>query len=388
MVQTGKLARVIAFNRRFFTAAAFALGISGDVAAQRHASAPWAERLLQLLPRIDADSRARLGVYVRDLDTGVSVSYQADQRWYIASMVKVPVAIAVLRGVEHGQFTLDTNVTLRASDYVDGAGLTNNHPVGAPLSIRFLLEQMIIHSDNTASDMLIDLVGIAEVNAVVEQLAPEGAFRRITSLSDVRRMIYGQLVPHTDRLRGQDLLLLNRQRVDAERLQMLSTLVDTPVARFRLSSLDAAYNAYYASGVNSARLDAYGDLLAQLVEGRALQPATTDYLLKLMERVATGARRIKAGLPPGVRFAHKTGTQRRRVCDAGLLRFTAAGQPRRVVVVACTRDEPALALSESALAQVGAALCQSGLLTAGIADAPHCHVLPPARGIVSPAAGR
>ncbi len=388
MARTAKLTRVIAFNRRFFTVAACALGISGGVAAQRQASAPWADRLLQELPRIDADNRARLGVYVRDIDTGVSVSWQADQRWYIASMVKVPVAIAVLRGVERGQYTLDTTVTLRASDYVDGAGLTNNHPVGTPLTIRFLLEQMIIHSDNTASDTLIDLVGIADVNAVVAQLVSEGGFRRITSLGDVRRMIYGQLVPNTEKLRGQDLLLLHRQRVDAERLQMLAALVDTPVARFRLPTLDAAYNAYYASGVNSARLDAYGELLAQLVEGRALQPATTDYLLKLMERVATGARRIKAGLPPGVRFAHKTGTQRRRVCDAGLLRFIEAGQLRRVVVVACARDEPALALSESALAQVGAALCQSGLLTEGIADEPHCHVLPPARGISSPAAGR
>ncbi len=90
-------------------------------------------------------------------------------------MVKVPVAIAVLRGVERGDFTLDTPVTLRASDYVDGAGSTNRKPVGAAVRIRALLEQMIIHSDNTASDMLIDLVGIAEVNAVVESLVP-GAF--------------------------------------------------------------------------------------------------------------------------------------------------------------------------------------------------------------------
>lgn len=380
---------MIAFNRRFFTAAALAFGL-GQVASadtRTAASAPWAARLLQELSRIDAGNRARLGVYVRDLDTGVSVSWQADQRWYIASMVKVPVAIAVLRGVDRGQYTLDTTVTLRASDYVDGAGLTNNHPVGAPLPVRFLLEQMIVHSDNTASDTLIDLVGIAEVNAVVEQLVPEGGFRRITSLGDVRRMIYGQLVPNTDRLRGQDLLLLNRQRVDTERLQMLSALVDTPIERFRLPTLDAAYNAYYASGVNSARLDVYGELLVQLVEGRALQPATTDYLVKLMERVATGTRRLKAGLPPGVRFAHKTGTQRRRVCDAGLLRFTEAGRPRRAVVVACTRDEPALALSESVLAQVGAAICQSGLLTEGIVDAPSCHGIPPAGG-VAPASVR
>jgi Beta-lactamase enzyme family len=42
------------------------------------------------------------------------------------------------------------------------------------------MEQMIIHSDNTASDMLIDLVGTAQVNAVVAGLVPQG-FGRITS---------------------------------------------------------------------------------------------------------------------------------------------------------------------------------------------------------------
>ncbi|MET0540875.1 MAG: serine hydrolase [Variovorax sp.] len=378
---------------RYFLApaVAIALGSAAMDAARADTSraAPrWTERLLQELPRIDAESPARLGVHVRDLDTGVSASYQADRYWYIASMVKVPVAIAVLRAVERGQHTLDTMVTLRASDYVDGPGLTSGHPVGTALSIRFLLEQMIVQSDNTASDALIDLVGIAEVNAVVASLVPDG-FRRITSLGDVRRMIYGQVVPDAERLRGQDLLLLHRQKNDVERLQLLSSLVGTPVARLRASgTLDPAYNAYYASGVNSARLDAYGELLAALVEGRALQPATTDYLLNVMQRVATGTRRIKAGLPPGVTFAHKTGTQRRRSCDAGLLQFTEAGRSRRVIVVACTRDEKSLAFSEAVLMQVGAAICRSGLLTEGVVDAPSCHVVPPAGGLAASSAER
>lgn len=363
-------------RRRLTVAAVLSLGLHGVGTAQTSMPSPWATRLSASLSQIDADHSARIGVYVRDLDTGETVSHKSTQRWYLASMVKVPVAIAVLRGVERGDFTLDTPVTLRASDYVDGAGSTNRKPVGASVRIRALLEQMILYSDNTASDMLIDLVGIAEVNAVVESLVP-GKFGRITSLSDVRRAIYGQLTPRAERIEGRDWVMLRRQANDAERLRLLSHLTGTSVADFRLPSLDAAYAAYYASGLNAAPLEAYGELLEALVDGKALRPTYTGYLLAMMERVVTGKRRIQLGLPKDVRFAQKTGTQRGRICDGGLIRTQAtASSPRRILVVACTRDEPSLERSEIALAQVGAAICRSGLLNQGVTDASSCPALP------------
>lgn len=363
-------------------AALLALMMGGAAVGDAAAQPPWVAKLQAELHALDAQGPIRIGAYVRDLDTGESASHLASQQWYLASMVKVPVAIAVLRGIERGRYTLDTTVELRASDYVDGAGRTNNSPAGTFLPIRFLLEQMIIHSDNTATDLLLDLAGAAEVNALAESLAPAG-FGRISSLGEVRRLIYGHLVPSADRLSGIDLLYLRNASSDARRLQLLALLTDTPVARFGLPSLDAAYDAYFASGLNSGRLDAFGELLEALAGGRALTPPTTAHLLDLMERAATGPKRIKAGLPPHARFAHKTGTQRRRVCDAGLVRWLDAGLERRAVIVACTRDERILDRAESALMQVGAAVCRSGLLTNGVPDAPACpagalaHSLPP-----------
>ena len=347
-----------------------ATALAGAASAQAPA---WIARLKSELLAVDGQHRGRLGVYVRDLDTGASLSHRADERWYLASMVKVPVAIAVLRGIERGQYGLESTVSVRASDLVDGAGTTQLSPVGAHLSIRYLLEQMIVHSDNIATDMLIDLVGLPEVNALVRLLVPEG-LQRITTLAEIRRLVYGLLVPDVDRLTGRDLMLLRDARSDAERLQILHQLVNVPESRRLLPSLDAAYAAYYASGLNSGRLDAYADLLALLVEGKALTPPSTEHLLGLMERVATGAHRLKAGLPAGVRLAHKTGTQRRRVCDAGLLRWNEAAQPRRALVVACIRDETSLDGAEAALMQVGVALCRSGLLTQGAVDASSCPV--------------
>ena len=336
---------------------------------------PWSQYLAAQLPVVAARNESEIGVYVSELGGHASVSYRGDKSWYIASMVKVPVAISVLRGVESGAFTLDTTLRLRASDYVDGAGSTNGYPLATPLSLRYLMEQMIIYSDNTASDMLIDLVGAAEVNATVASLVPEG-FGRITSLAEVRRQIYGQLTPAARHLGGADLIALQRVRNDSERLALLSQLVGVPVADFKRRSLDAAYKAYYASGVNSARLDAYAQLLTRLAQGTALGPESTDHLLGLMARTATGQHRLKAGLEPGTHFAHKTGTQRRQVCDAGLLRDAQPGAAAGAVVVACARGEMSLARSESALRDVGNAICRSGLLNHGVTNAPSCDIAP------------
>ena len=336
---------------------------------------PWSQYLAAQLPVVAARNESEIGVYISELGGHASVSYRGDKSWYIASMVKVPVAISVLRGVESGAFTLDTTLRLRASDYVDGAGSTNGYPLATPLSLRYLMEQMIIYSDNTASDMLIDLVGAAEVNATVASLVPEG-FGRITSLAEVRRQIYGQLTPAARHLGGADLIALQRVRNDSERLALLSQLVGVPVAGFKRRSLDAAYKAYYASGVNSARLDAYAQLLTRLAQGTALGPESTDHLLGLMARTATGQHRLKAGLEPGTHFAHKTGTQRRQVCDAGLLRDAQPGAAAGAVVVACARGEMSLARSESALRDVGNAICRSGLLNHGVTNAPSCDIAP------------
>ncbi len=336
----------------------------------------WSQRLAADLSVIDARKGSEVGLYVRDLETGASFNYKADKFWYVASMVKVPVAIAVLRGVDAGTFTLETTLRVRASDYVDGGGSTTSHPIATPLSIRYLMEQMIIHSDNMASDMLIDLVGEAQVNETVSNLVPQG-FGRITPLAEVRRQIYGQLTPAARKLSGAELIALHQARPDGERLALLSQLVGVPVADFKRRSLESAYSAYYTSGLNSARLDAYGELLNRLVDGQALSPPSTRYLLKLMERVETGPQRIKAGLAPGMRFAHKTGTQRRQVCDAGLITDVPLnGSMRRAIVVACVRGELSLLRSEQALQDVGSAICRSGLLNYGVTDAPPCQAAP------------
>lgn len=374
------LPRSPVFSLRRVSAWALGLSLAAGSAAQ---DAPWRAPLLDDLrrvSRVEAEAHGlELGVHVRDLQSGAAANWGGKRRWYLASMVKVPIAIAVLQAVDEGRVSLDTRLTVRADDYVDGAGRTNYAPVGKALSVRYLLEQMIIHSDNTASDMLIGLVGLAAVNALVQRQVPEG-IEPITTLGEVRRQVYGRLTPKAEHLSGPSLLSIHRERGDAARTQRVAQITGVPSTQFNQRSLAKAWQAYYAEGLNSGRLDAYGDLLAQLTRGELLSARSTAHLRTLMERVVTGPRRLRAGLPPDVRLAHKTGTQRERTCDGGVVRVPAAVRgassgatpAREVLIVACVAGAAPRAQAERAIAQSAAAVCRAGLLHSGAPHASDC----------------
>lgn len=321
----------------------------------------WQEPLLERLQTVAAKQDGELGVYVKDLHSNLAVTLHAEELWYMASGIKVPVAIAVLRGVERGDWNLDSRLTLAADDFVDGAGSTNQYGPGERLSVGFLLEQMIIYSDNTATDRLIRLAGLDAVNVLVGELVSEG-FEPITTLGDVRRHIYRELHPSAEHLGGRDLLRLRQARKDGERLDRLASLLGVPRKELAPISLGTAYANYYRSNLNAARLSAYGELLERLADGQALGAEQTRYLLGVMGRVKTGSKRIVAGLPDDARFAHKTGTQRERICDSGLIEMPARGSAQPVLIVACVQGEPSLAKAERSLRQVGEALTASGVL--------------------------
>ncbi|WP_189514169.1 serine hydrolase [Kushneria pakistanensis] len=321
----------------------------------------WPERLTGDIERINAAYPGEIGVFVRDLEDDSRFSFHGEQRWYLASMVKVPVALALMDDVDAGRLSLDDTMTLERSDYVDGAGETNWHSPGEQLSLRWLLEQMITRSDNTATDMLIRRVGGADrVNEHLKTLVPEG-FERITTLADVRRYAYSEFHPNAMQLDGLEFVDIRKAREEKARLAAISRFIGVPVSDFRARDLSEAFENYYAAGLNSGRLDAYGQLLTRLVRGELLSQESTDELMAVMARTRTGAKRLRADWPDTVSFAHKTGTQRGRFCDGGVAIHEGETGAQRVAIVACTQGSLSLARSEQALKEVGQAIRQSGV---------------------------
>lgn len=304
-------------------------------------------------------------MHVRPLDGGDAFGWRDEEFWYLASLVKVPVAVELLARVEAGEVSLDDRLVLRRHDYVDGAGPTNWAPVGTELTLRTLLEAMLIVSDNTASDMLIQLLGLDAVNRRAAALVgPPGGLGPITTLVDVRRHAYAALHPAAFTLSGMDFIALRRHESDAERRAAFARRLGLTPGELQVESLDEAFRRYYATPYNSGRLDAFGELLASLAEGRALGPQGSAELLAVLARTSSGPRRLRAGLGRDIRLAHKTGTQHRRVCDAGIATRGMGDATRRVVIVACVRGELDLARSEQRLAAIGRAIREAGVFDA------------------------
>ena len=86
-----------------------------------------------------------------------------------ASMIKVFILAAVMEKVQSGEISLDESIILKSSDKVGGAGILVGYQTGSAFPLREILKLMITHSDNTATNIVIDRVGMSAVNEYISR---------------------------------------------------------------------------------------------------------------------------------------------------------------------------------------------------------------------------
>ena len=322
----------------------------------------WTTQLATRLAQIDANYPGELGIYVKDLSSGEVVGLREMQPWYLASTVKVAVAVTLLEAVDDGRTNLSDRIVLDPLDYVDGAGETNWQEPGTAVTLQYLFDQMLIHSDNTATDVLLRYLGTDNVNTMVRRTVGLGV-GRITTLADVRRYAYSEFHPDAMSLAPKGMFAIKAAGYGEDRVAALVQVLGVPRSEFTAPDLDEAFERYYATGLNSAPLDQYSGLLEAVARGDLLSPASTALLLSTMERIETGDDRIKAGLPESVSFAHKTGTQHRRACNIGLATLSGQAPAEGVIIAACARGSSNLSEAEAAFRALGEAVAESGVLS-------------------------
>lgn len=117
---------------------------------------------------------ARAAVFLQPLGEGESWAHLPDEPFPAASLMKLPLLLEVYRRFQEGLEDPETPVTLRPEDVVGGAGiLLELHP-GLSLTLRDLARLMIVVSDNTASNMLLDRVGFPAVRELLARLGMGG----------------------------------------------------------------------------------------------------------------------------------------------------------------------------------------------------------------------
>ena len=265
--------------------------------------------LPQQLSTIVANVPAVVGVAAVDLKSGRSVSLRGDERFPMGSVFKLPVALEFLRRVDRGEFRLADSVTIPVSAFAPGFSPIRDRANGQPVTMTYadILAAMLRDSDNTAADFLLPKCGGA---ARVTQCLRELGIRNI--------------------------------RVDRSERQMSDDLhAKGGITRYAVDARDTA--------TPNAAIE-----LLRIVErgGEGLSPASHALVLKLMSETGTGPKRIKAGLPPGTRFAHKTGTMPGTANDIGIV------MDKRILVVVFTKGAKtdSIDAQESAMSAIARAV--------------------------------
>lgn len=130
---------------------------------------PLADLQLQLAAYA-AHAPGHVAVEIKDLATGAMNAINPSANMPAASVIKIPVMVEVFRQMALGKFDLNRNVTLLASDRDWGWGALADARPGTEYKVSNLLSLMITESDNTATNMLIRLVGRQNVNHTMAAL--------------------------------------------------------------------------------------------------------------------------------------------------------------------------------------------------------------------------
>ena len=127
--------------------------------------------LTRQLKAAGEDFDGTMCITVKDLASGDEFHINSDVVFPVASSIKIPLLIELFNKAKAGTMDLDEEVTIRDGDKVKGSGVLKEMGDGTvTLTTRDLATLMIIVSDNTATNMLIDTVGMDDVNEMLRGL--------------------------------------------------------------------------------------------------------------------------------------------------------------------------------------------------------------------------
>jgi len=124
--------------------------------------------LIDTIEEICGGFNGRIGLITHNLQTGEEFAYNADDTFPAASTVKLPLLAALMQQVIDGEYSLDDPLMLRRADIVGGSGVTQFLTPGLTMPICDWAFLMMSVSDNTATNILIDQVGLDNVAGWLE----------------------------------------------------------------------------------------------------------------------------------------------------------------------------------------------------------------------------
>lgn len=249
------------------------------------------QSILNKIDKIAKSANAIVGVTAIQIESNKRISYNSTKPCFMASTVKVPIAITLLNRVDNKQESLDRVLQLNAEDSVLGSGglyiSLDKSPTN--VSIKRLLTLMLINSDNSATDAI-----LKEING------PNTVQKRLDNLGLKNIRVDRTILQEMFAASGASLQYLSQPHSH----KSLETLFDSVPVANKLR----AWKVLETDLSDTTTSDDMALLLAKLYKQQLLSPESTKLLIHIMMQCRTGKSRIKSLLPPNTVVAHKTGT--------------------------------------------------------------------------------
>ena len=268
----------------------------------------------QIQSFIDATG-AEFGVSVLHLESGEEININADASFPMASVLKIPVLCAAFRQIEQGQFALTDRWELTVAEKNIGSGILTWFDDGLRPTVRDLLTLMMIISDNTATDMIMHRVGVAEIDAFMKELG----LAHIHMAMDIHGIF--------DDIMGAENSDPRRLFVDLNKKRQ------APPTRRDGSAYSPGPDNNASTPRDMTRL------LSMMARGEVVSTQACGNMLYIMLQQQLN-QRLPRFLPYGIPFAHKTGTLGGIRNNAGIL--YAGDNSHIAVTVYCRWDMDAV----------------------------------------------
>ena len=236
-----------------------------------------ATALVSQISTIANKADGTVGVAAIDLESNRSVTLNAETTFPLASVVKLPVAIAFLQRVDRGEDSMTREVTIAPADFRRGVSPIRDEANGKPITVTMgrVFDAMVRESDNTAVDYMLKSIPPAQVTRAL----------KIDGIDVVR--------PEGD--------VIEKNLPD-----------------------------------NTATPAAMVELLKKLHQHKVgLSAESEEILLRAMRETETGPHRLKGNLPADVTVAHKTGTMGGTLNDVGII--TSPDGKRHIAIAVFTK---------------------------------------------------
>lgn len=292
---------------------------------------------------IIAEYHGEVGVAIEHIESGRSLSINGNTDFPLASVYKIPVMVEVFRQASEKELSLSSRITLRPEMYHPWGRVISHFEPGLRPTVRDLMYWMMVVSDNLATDILLEKVGIKMVNRTLHELDLD----EIRVDRPVKRLLldyyFGPSAEQYYGLTGKalDPLTPRFRRIMQQRLKQARVHgpLAEPVVKYNKDARDTGSPLH----INA--------LLVKIFEGEVVSKAASEEMIAIMLDCRTGEKKIKGLLPPGTAVAHKTGGWPTSNNDAGII-FLPEGRGHLAVTVLNNNMNEDYPASEEMIARI------------------------------------